>query len=368
MSRHERFADDLTGQPLPPELCKQARATELQYFQDKEVWAIRKISEALRRTGKPPISVRWVEVNKGDDLCPKIRSRLVAREIRLKGEEAIFAPTPPLESLRMVLSHATTRLPGETPKCWNADSPDRQMIYFMDISRAYFNAKVDESEPVYVELPPEVGAPEGSCVLLRRHMYGTRRAADGWQSEYSSTLLEMGFQQGTSSACVFRHPERQIMVSVHGDDYTCSGAKPNLDWMENQLKSRYELTVGARLGPGKADDKEGLVLNRVVRWTSAGLEYEADPRQAEKLVVECKLEGANRVTTPGVKPLAHQLEAEQPLSQGEHTRFRGQAARANYPGPDRPDVIFAAKETCRGMAGPTDLHQAGLKRMARYLT
>ena len=128
VSRHERYVDDLTGQPLPPELCRAARATELDYFLEKEVWTIRKVSEALRRTGKPPITVRWVEVNKGDDLCPKIRSRLVAREIRLKGEEAIFAPTPPLESLRMVLSHAATQFPNEPKKIWEGESPDRQMI------------------------------------------------------------------------------------------------------------------------------------------------------------------------------------------------------------------------------------------------
>ena len=143
MSRHERYVDDLTGQPLPPDLCHAARATELEYFREKKVWTIRKVEEALRRTGKPPITVRWVEVNKGDDLCPKIRSRLVAREIRLKGEEAIFAPTPPLESLRMVLSHATTSFPGEPAKDWEPESPNRQMVFFMDISRAYFNAKVD---------------------------------------------------------------------------------------------------------------------------------------------------------------------------------------------------------------------------------
>ena len=112
----------------------------------------------------------------------------MAREIRLKGEEAIFAPTPPLESLRMVLSHATTQLPGEVEKIWDGESPNRQMIYFMDISRAYFNAKVDEADPVYVDFPPEYVAPPGTCALLRRHMYGTRRAADGWQSEYSGEL------------------------------------------------------------------------------------------------------------------------------------------------------------------------------------
>ena len=63
------------------------------------------------------------------------------------------------------------------------------MAYFMNISRAYVNAKVDESDLVYVEIPPEIDAPPGSCALLRRHMYGTRRVADGWQSEYSGSLV-----------------------------------------------------------------------------------------------------------------------------------------------------------------------------------
>ena len=52
--------------------------------------------------------MRWVETNKGDDSNPNIRSRLVAREIRTAGQDAIFAPTPPLESLRMVLSYAAS--------------------------------------------------------------------------------------------------------------------------------------------------------------------------------------------------------------------------------------------------------------------
>ena len=97
------------------------------------------------------------------------------------------------------------------------------------------------------------------------------------------------------------------------------------------------------------------------------IEYEADPRQAEQLIRDTQLQGANAVTTPGTKPLPHQLEQEQPLSMSDFTRFRGQAARANYLGPDRPDVIYAAKEVSRGMSSPTDLHQAALKRMVRYL-
>ena len=39
----------------------------------------RPIDEASRKTGKPPIIVRWVDINKGDDVSPSIESRLVAR-------------------------------------------------------------------------------------------------------------------------------------------------------------------------------------------------------------------------------------------------------------------------------------------------
>ena len=73
------------------------------------------------------------------------------------------------------------------------------------------------------------------------------------------------------------------------------GGKIGLDWFETELKERYGLTVGPRLGPGELDAKEATVLNRVVRWTDEGLEYTADPRQVEKANHECGMEGSNSV-------------------------------------------------------------------------
>ena len=67
-----------------------AHLKELDYFGAKKVWEKRPLGEARRMTGKPPISVRWVDVNKGDNQVPNIRSRLVARQIRQAGEDAIF--------------------------------------------------------------------------------------------------------------------------------------------------------------------------------------------------------------------------------------------------------------------------------------
>ncbi len=281
------------------------------------------------------------------DVNSNYRSRLVARETRMAGEDSIFALTPPLESLRLVLSYATTDFPDAPKKGPDPRSLHRTQVLAIDISRAYFNAVAPEDEPTLVEFPPEVGAPPGMCGLLERHMYGTRRAADGWQSESSGTLRGFGFVQGSASASIFRHKERQLVCSIHGDDCTVSGPCSSLDWFEDQMKSKYELTVGGRLGPGPNDAKEISMLNRIVRWTPRGIEYEADPGQVEKLLREIELEGANGAVTPGVKVLSHQVESETDLPEKEFTRFRALAARANYLTADRIDVLYAANEVCR---------------------
>lgn len=218
--------------------------------------------------------------DKGDDVTPNIRSRLVARQIRGPGEESTFAPTPPLETLRSIISMAATDFEGQPVHCRDPDSEDRTQVSAVDISRAYFNASTEGGPPTYVQLPAEdPDSARGMCGFLLKHMYGTQAAADGWQQEYAGYMREIGFVQGAASPCVFMHPERWLMVSVHGDDFTPCGSKRNLDWFEDTLESRYELKRGGRLGPGKNDAKEITVLNRVLRYTDTGLEYEADRRQ-----------------------------------------------------------------------------------------
>ena len=154
---------------------------------------------------------------------------------------------------------------------------------------------------------------------------------------------------------------------MYGDDFTTTGTKANLDWFKEKLEARYELTEAARLGPGPDDDKEARVLNRVVRWTAEGLEYEADPRQAEHLVQDLQLEGAKALGTPGCKATPEQLLGDEPVEKSQETPFRAVAARGNYLAADRPECQYAAKEVCRWMSAPTTHSVASLKRMGRYL-
>ena len=106
----------------------------------------------------------------------------------------------------------------------------------------------------------------------------------------------------------------------------------------------------------------------MIRWTETGLEYEADPRQAERLLEGLGLDdGCKVAATPGLKPLVEQLKEDVPLPASSFTEFRGQAARSNYLAADRIDLQFGAKEICRFMSSPTETSVAAMKRLGRYL-
>ena len=132
------------------------------------------------------------------------------------------------------------------------------------------------------------------------------------------------------------------------------------------MEEKYELMESAPLGPAHTDDKDVRVLNRVVRWTTGGVEYEADPRQAEKLVAECGMTDTNTCATPGIRLSFEQLEKDAELPKHMHTAFRGAAARANYLAADRLDCQFGAKEICRWMSKPTGAARQALQRLCRY--
>ena len=363
-----RYRDDLTGQVLKDALVVEARAKELAFFCSKGVWLKTPKAQARAISGRPAISVRWVDVNKGDDMNENYRSRLVARQIKAQDHsgKSYFAPAPPLEALRTVLSLAMTKVGSHVPD-WDAMSTRRTQISRVDIKRAYFNAKIDPNDPpTFVQLPEEDPDSEVMVARLLRHMYGTRMAADGWQEEYSTALISFGFTQGDACPNLFYHEEKGIVTSVHGDDFTSSGPADSLDWLEQSIGERYEVTIEPRLGPGPTDAKEGRVLNRVIRWCADSIEYEADPRQVERLVSECGLAGAQSMATPGVKVGFAELEADEELSPHLTTAFRGSAARGNYLSADRVDSQFACKEVCRWMSKPTAQAWKALKRLCRF--
>ena len=125
------------------------------------------------------------------------------------------------------------------------------------------------------------------------------------------------------------------------------------------------------LGPDAHHESEVRILNRIIRWTKEGIEYEPDQRHAEKVVNDLGLEKSREVSTPCVPEIAADKRVNDKgkilLEAQDATRFRGIAARINYLAADRPDLQFASKCASKHMANPTQEGWEVLKRIGRYL-
>jgi hypothetical protein len=134
----------------------------------------------------------------------------------------------------------------------------------------------------------------------------------------------MGFESGVASPCIFHHAGRDLTVVVHGDDFTCLGNDTNIDWYEAELAKHFELKRRGRLGVGCTGDNEIRILNRIVRVTDRGLEYEADLRHVDLIAESLEITNAKSAASPGVKNPDATTECE---------------SKENEPQCDRPAVI-----------------------------
>ena len=356
------FWDDVNDmKPLDWERAVQARRLEMDFFRKMGVYRKVDRSEAAR-AGCKVITTKWLDTNKGDEANPNYRSRLVGRELKMDKRLDLFSATPPLESLKMLCSVCARGQSGSRPL----------RLAAIDIKRAYFYAKA--RRPIFIEIPREDRLPgdEGKIGILELSLYGTRDAAQNWAHEYTTFMEKLGFKVGKSSPCNFYHPTRRMFMTVHGDDFTVVGDDADIKWLGDAMKGRYELKMNV-IGPDDHHDKEVRVLNRIIRWTEHGLEYESDQRHAERIVEEMGMEKCKAVSTPcipcgsdaNIKSIV--CDGDEPMLMKDATRYRALAARLNYLAADRPDLLYTARRICQHMSTPLKKHWELIKRVARYL-
>ena len=401
------FVDDVTGNPLQRSLAINARRVEMDYFRQMGVY-----TKVRKESWMKVISTKWLDINKGDEVLPNYRSRLVGCEFKRDKRDDLFAATPPLESLRVIISICANNQ-------YHAQRDNRFIIMSTDVKRAYFYAPA--TRPVFIKIPAEDREPgdEDMVGRLNLSLYGTRDAAMNWSATYTDFLTKIGFTTGNASPCNFYHPIRRISITVHGDDFTSTAREQDLKWLKSMFNAKFEVT-NEFLGPGEGHARQVRILNRVISWTDDGIQYEADQRHAEVVIRQLGLEGAKPVSTPGSRDDAGKLSApataatttttttsqhhnddaaatttstttsrrniddgagtttttttprrdnddEVLLAGEEATLYRAIVARLNYLAQDRPDLQYASKEVSRRMATPRRGDWAALKRIGRYL-
>ena len=369
----QSFYDDNTGKPLPSKGVMEARYEELQVIKQMGVWEV-----IIRPRNERTIGTRWIDINKGDNLRPKLRSRIVAQELRRKPSHTgmpeshwadFFAAMPPLSAMKALLALATTaRVPDMAGKL--QPMPKDRVLMFLDIKKAHFWAPARRR--ILVELPDELGLSKDYVGLLHRSLYGTRDAPLNWEMAIRDVMVQLGFQQGRSSPCLYYHPQRRILCSVHGDDFMVLTGHKDAIWLRDHLAEAWTVeTRGILASPDSnlPDCVQQLsVLNRLITWSDTGIELEADPRHVELIVTDLGLKGSVPVTTPLLKAKASEEVDETPLSDQDASRYRSIAMRIGYLASDRPDLLRSTRELAKGLQHPTCHHWSLLKRIGRYLS
>ena len=216
---------------------------------------------------------------------------------------------------------------------------------------------------------PEGDEAEGMCARLLKTMYGAQDASHVWQEHYTKKLLERGFVQGQAWTSVFRHPDKDVMLLVHGDDFLVLGDEDGQKYLKDTLSERYEFRCDGCIGP--EDNQHMTLLNRIVTYHKDGsVSFEADPRHAEMIIRQLGLEGSKGISTPSDKKKLSDVVATSgltPMNPERTTLFRSLVMRAQFLGQDRADIAESVKSLTRKMKSPTEADFKDLKRLGRYL-
>ena len=274
---------------------------------------------------------------------------------RVNDKEALFAATPPLQLVKMIVVWAARHNKGGR----------RRKVMFVDISKAHLYAPVQEEE--YVDLPPEK-AQAGKCARLLHTLYGMRTAASNWEREYSGILEDAGFAVGRATSCAFYHPGRDVRIVVLGDDFVVEGEDEDLEWVRSVLEAKYIVKMRGIVGPEEKDKKciEIFLERGAVEWRNEELWWKADPRHVERILEDIEMVECNGSYVPGVK-LQEADGDDDELRVLDLTKYRSVVARANFAAQNRPDIQYSVKELCRDMSRPVQRSIRRLKKPLRYL-
>ena len=237
--------------------------------------------ECWRNTGTGPISTKWIDINMGDDTRVNYRSINVTRGIAHSKQDGLFAATLPLEVLKLLFSQAKRTCAADSTSACTA------------------------SEMLSPTCP---GSP--------------RRGSNA-----------LGFTMGKATPGVFLHASEGLRAYVHGDDFLLISMPKELPWMQRKIEEKCKLKV-EMLGLDKNSCKEFSFLDRVLRWTDEGIEYESGPGHVGIKLKELICENCKAVTTPGTKDEGYAKEGVEAagnfvekLDDMKHSVYRALVAR-----------------------------------------
>ena len=323
-----RLAEPLLWESqFPPEAEKKGMMKEMNSMKDFDVHDEVLVKDCTEEQVNEALDCRWVKVWKNEtDLGCRVVVRGCFQNVEKNEEDNLFASTPSLGTMRLLLCMAMSRHCG---------------ITLGDVSTAFLHAAM--SGEVYV-WPAKDFYPNGDCPWkLKKAMCGLRQAPKLWQEHFAEVLtLKLGFRRCKSDPNLYCHESGKLYVLAYVDDLLVLGTDEMRRDFMSRLSEEVLLKETGQLVPGT----EHTFLGRRLRRNGDAIDVCVSQTYIDSILDLYGMKNAKQVATTGSVTVVKNV-SDAPLSPEEHSMYRTAVGKLLWLALIRGDIAYATKELSR---------------------
>ncbi|CAJ2660326.1 unnamed protein product [Trifolium pratense] len=317
---------------------------EIKAIEDNNTWELSVLPEGMKAIG-----VKWIYKTKYNEMgqIDKHKARLVAKGYTQKygiDYSEVFAPVARWETIRTVLALAAS-------KGW--------CVYQLDVKSAFLHGEL--TEDIYVEQPAGYLKGDSKQVYkLRKALYGLKQAPRAWYSKIEAHFLSEKFEKCPVEHTLFvkkvDNNDGILIVSIYVDDLIVTGNNlVHINTFKQSMMNRFAMSDLGKmkyfLGVEVCQTDDGIFIHQM--------------KYASEILSKFGMENCNAVSSP-IVPGCKLMKNETGKASDEK-RYKQIVGSLMYLLATRPDLAFSVCLVARFMDRPTEIHEAALKRILRYV-
>jgi len=188
------------------------------------------------------------------------------------------------------------------------------------------------------------------------NIYGLKQAGKIWNSVFSNTLLQTGFQQSHIDPCLFFNREKDLYLLIHVDDGLLIGTNDHMKEFITNLRQHFDIKL--------EDSSDFLGLEILQHRDSIEI---SQSRYINRKIKLFGMDNSKSISTPFPYHLTLQSFENDTLDDDAATLYRSMLGSLSFLRFSRPDVLFALNELSRVASKPTHQALKMIKRVFKYL-
>ncbi|GJZ68537.1 retrovirus-related pol polyprotein from transposon TNT 1-94 [Tanacetum coccineum] len=251
--------------------------------------------------------------------------------------EESFAPVARIEAIRIFIANAANK---------------NVRIYQMDVKMAFLNGEL--RKVVYVSQPEGFVDQDkpNHVYMLKKALYGVKKAPCAWYHMLSSFLLSQEFFKGAVDPTLFTRKAGHdiLLVKIYVNDIIIASTNPAMcDEFSNLMTFKFKMSMMGKmsffLGLQISQSPKGIFINQ--------------SNYALEIIKKYGMLSSDPVDTPMVEK--SKLDEDLQGKPVDPTHYHGMIGSLMYLTSSIPDLVFAVCMCARYQAKPTEKHLHAVK-------